>query len=117
MLEASFIAPLHTNDGDDTTTAQMVAEAGLLHTFGGFTRETGLTGAWRDPKTGATFHDESARYIVAADWTKEARDKLRAIAGRFAYMAAQEAVYLRTDSGAVEFIGPAPEAPRMTGAN
>lgn len=105
MLESSFIAPLHDNNGNEVTAATWVAEAALLATFGGYTREDGITGAWRDGK-GRVYHDESARYVVASDWTDESRAKLRAIVADFAWRAAQETVYLKLDSGAVEFVAP-----------
>lgn len=111
MRESSFIAPIADNKGNETTTAQWVAESALLGAFGGYTKESGISGAWRDPQ-GRIHHDESVRYSVAADWTPEARDKLRAIVSGFAWRAEQESVYLRLDSGEVEFIAPAepPEA-------
>lgn len=108
--EASFIAPLATNDGASTEAAREAAEASLLDTFGGFTCETGINGAWRDPSSGRVYRDASVRYVVAAEWTDEQAAKLESIAADFAGAAAQECVYLSHADGSVAFVAPLPLA-------
>lgn len=108
--EASFLAPLATNDGASTDQARDRAEAALLDAFGGFTCETGISGAWRDPSNGRVYRDASVRYVVAAEWTRDLEAKLEAIASEFCGAAAQECVYLNHADGSVAFVAPLPQA-------
>jgi hypothetical protein len=115
MRELSFIAPLHTNSGEDTAAALAITERELLASFGGFTREQGISGAWLDDN-GREYEDASIRYVIASDWTEEALDRLRAIVAHFAFMAEQLSVYVKLASGDVEFINPTHVPPALSHA-
>jgi hypothetical protein len=106
VKEYGILVPLADNAGEAFPSQIFeMLEAELLDHFGGFTRQDGGTGVWRDPATNRVYRDPNCVYIVAtAD--RKAKATILALARRWCVMLAQEAIYVRLPGGNAVIVAP-----------
>jgi hypothetical protein len=105
LTEAKIILPCFDNSGNALNSQRVRIEESLLDHFGGFSSHASM-GAWKDPKSGKVYYDESVTYAIAADWSQvENSSHIRWIAQNAAEIMSQECIYLSLPTG-VEFVMP-----------
>lgn len=98
LVEYSFLIPIETH-----TSYWVGLEKNLLQAYGGYTKQTGVSGGWKDAN-GKTVLDDSVRYSVACRCTNENQDKLLAIIADCKRVYKQDTIYLSLSSGTVRIV-------------
>lgn len=104
MVEVSFYIPTRRDSSGEQHTSNAILELQrfLEEEFGGFTVHGVVRGAWRNPETGETKHDESFHYSVAL--SEDDIEKLRSFLGGWArILFDQKTIYFKI-AGKVEFL-------------
>ena len=69
MIKAEFLVPVRDNEGHPFPRSHWREFEERLLLFGGFSRESGVTGAWQSDEQ--VYRDMSRRYVMAlASWTE-----------------------------------------------
>jgi hypothetical protein len=102
MNEGSIILPRYGNDGSSLVFAHAALRDRLLEAFGGLTASDGR-GIWRDP-SGRVYDEPVTRYDVAMAPSNANVARLRDIAAELAKLASQEAVYVKSPTGSIDFV-------------
>lgn len=72
LIDTFILVPIEYNDGRKVEESKYdQLELMILEQIGGYTKETGLRGGWRDPQSGKVYRDEHVKYVIGIDsWAK-----------------------------------------------